>query len=152
MVGQPQCIHDLLRERVSSDGRQILWEQYGVEVTVPPGVIQEGTVVLRMYDGHSATCFEYPPEYTPHSSVYELVLSSSEQIAPGRVKVTLTKFRPHSTQLCLMSASRDPFRWTPDLKPLFSFSELMDSFEINPQERRMECTLGAPGMYLSVAG
>ena len=107
--------------------------------------------MLRVYDGHSATCFEYPPEYTPHSSVYELILSSGKQIPPGSVKVTLTKFRPvpPSSRLCLMTASRDPFRWTPDLKPLFSFSEAM---EIKPQEKKLECTLGAPGMYLCVAG
>ena len=125
-----------------------------MEVTVPPGVIQEGTVALRVYDGHSATCFEYPPEYTPHSSVYELVLSSIKQIPPGSVQVTLTRFRPirHSSQLCLMTASRDPFRWTPDLKPLFTFSELTDNFEINLEETKMKCTLGAPGMYLCVAG
>ena len=153
-IGEPQCDHNLLQERVSSEGRQILWEQYGVEVTVPPGVIQEGTVVLRVYDGHSATCFEYPSEYTPHSSVYELSLSSSEQVPPGSVKVTLTKFRPvaHPSRLCLMTASRDPFRWTPNLKPLFSFSELMEHFEIKPQEKRLECTLGALGLYLCVAG
>ena len=125
-----------------------------MEVTVPPGVIQEGTVMLRVYDGHSATCFEYPPEYTPHSSVYELSLSSSEQIPPGSVKVTLTKFTsvPPSSRLCLMTASRDPFRWTSDLKPLFSFSELMECFKINLQEKRMECAIGAAGMYLCVAG
>ena len=139
---------------MSSEGRRVLWKLYGVMVTVPPGVIQDGAIMLRVYDGHSATCFEYPPEYTPHSSVYELILASSEQIPPGSVQVTLTKFTPvlPSSRLCLMTASRDPSRWTPDLKPLFSFSELMDNFEINLQEKRVECTLGAAGMFLCVAG
>ena len=123
-----------------------------MEVTVPPGIIKEGAVVLRVYDGHSATCFEYPPEYTPHSSVYELSLSSSEQVPSERVKVTLTKFRPvaHPSRLCLMTASRDPSKWAPDLKPLFGFSE--SPLHFLSQEKRVVCTLGTTGLYLCVAG
>ena len=137
---------------MSSEGRQILWEQYGVEVTVPPGVIQEGSVVLRVYDGHNATCFEYPPEYTPHSSVYELSLSSSEQVPPGSVQVTLTKFRPRSN-LCVMAASRDPSKWSADqLTPIFSFSEV-EGLGVQLQTGRVDLTLKtAAGVYLFVAG
>ena len=122
-----------------------------MEVTVPPGVVQEGTVVLRVYDSHSATCFEYPPEYTPHSSVYELSLSSSEQVPPGSVQVTLTKFRPRSN-LCVMAASRDPCKWSADqLTPIFSFSEV-DELGLQLQTGRMELALKSTGVFLFVAG
>ena len=122
-----------------------------MEVIVPPGVIQEGTVVLRVYDGHSATCFEYPPEYTPHSSVYELSLSSSEQVPPGSVQVTITKFRPRSN-LCVMAASRDPCKWTPDqLTPIFSFSEVK-GIRVELQSGRVDFALKTTGLYLFIAG
>ena len=146
--GKSQCIDDPLQERVSSEGRRILWEQYGVEVTVPPGVIQEGTVTLRVYDSHSP-CFEHH-NYTPHSSVYELSLSSSEQVHSENVQVTLTKSRSNR---CVISASRDPSKWTPDqLTPIFSFSELA-GFQVGSRSRKeVSFTLKATGMYLCIAG
>ena len=122
-----------------------------MEVTVQPRVVQEGAVVLRVYDGHTAACFEYPPEYTPHSSVYELSLSSSEQVPPGSVQVTLTKFKIRSN-LCVMVASRDPSKWTPDqLTPVFSFSEVK-GLGTQLQTGRVELALETSGVYLFVAG
>ena len=151
ITGKSQSTYEPLQKTLTSEGRQLLWEQYGVEVTVQPGVIKEATFVLRVYDVHTATCFEYPDEYIPHSSVYELSLSSSEQVPPGSVQVTLTKFRPRSN-LCVMAASRDPSKWSADqLTPIFSFFEV-EGLGVHLQTGRVDLTLKTAGVYLFVAG
>ncbi len=132
---------------MSSQGKQILWGQYGVEVTVPPGVINHGHAMLRVYDSLSATCFEYPHEYIPHSNVYELIISSRGEDPPRGVTVALSNFRPRSN-LCLMAASRCPSKWTSDLAPVFSFSKV-DGLE---SKGRVEVALKTSGVYLFVAG
>ncbi|XP_064383582.1 polyubiquitin-C-like isoform X2 [Halichondria panicea] len=144
-----QCIHEPLQEEVGSQGKHILWPQYGVEVNVPPWVISDGHAILRVYDGLSATCFEYPHEYIPHSNVYELIISSRGE-DPRGVTVTLSKFRPHPN-LCLMTASGDPSKWTPDLAPVFSFSKV-EGMESPLSTGKVEVTLKDSGVYLFVAG
>ena len=146
-----QCIHEPLQEEVSSQGKQILWGQYGVEVTVPPGVISHGHAMLRVYDGLSATCFEYPHEYIPHSNVYELIISSRGEDPPRGVTVALSNFRPRSN-LCLMAASQDPYKWSADqLTPIFSFSKV-EGLESSLTKGRVEVALKTSGVYLFVAG
>ncbi len=146
-----QCIHEPLQEEVSSQGKQILWGQYGVEVTVPPGVISHGHAMLRVYDGLSATCFKYPHEYIPHSNVYELIISSRGEDPPRGVTVALSNFRQPHSNLCLMAASRNPSKWTLDLAPVFRFSKV-EGMESSLSTGRVEVALEASGAYLFVAG
>ncbi len=143
-----QCIHEPLQEEVSSQGKQILWGQYGVEVTVPPGVISHGHAMLRMYVSLSAT-FKYPHKYTPSGSVYELIISSRGEDPPRGVTVALSELIPRSN-LCLMAASRDPSKWTSDLAPVFSFSKV-EGLESSLSTGKMEVSLEANGVYLVVA-
>ena len=151
ITGVSQCIHEPLQEEVSCQGTQILWGQYGVEVTVPPGVISHGHAMLRVYDGLSATCFKYPHEYIPHSNVYELIISSRGEDPPRGVTVTLSNFRPRSN-LCLMASSQDPYKWSADqLTPIFSFSKV-EGLESSLTKGRVEVALKTSGVYLFVAG
>ena len=143
-----QCIHEPLQEEVGSQGKQILWPQYGVEVNVPPTVLYHGHVGLKVYNG-LATCFEYPHEYIPHSNVYELIISSRGEDLRG-VTVTLSNFRPRSN-LCLMVASRDPSKYTLDLTPVFSFFKV-EGLESPLSTGRVDVALKTSGVYLFVAG
>ncbi len=143
-----QCIHEPLQEEVGSQGKQILWPQYGVEVNVPPGVISHGYVMLRVYVSLSAT-FKYPHEYTPNGPVYELIISSRGEDPSRGVTVTLSKLIARSN-LCLMVASRDPSKYTLDLTPIFSFSKV-EGLESSLSTGKMEVSLEASGVYLVVA-
>ena len=148
ITGVSQCIHEPLQEEVGSQGKQILWPQYGVEVNVPPTVLYHSYVGLKVYNG-LATCFEYFHEYIPHSNVYELIISSRGE-DPRGVTMTLSNFRPHSN-FCLMAASRDPSKWTSDLAPVFSFSKV-EGLESPLSTGKMEVSLEASGVYFVLAG
>ncbi len=149
ITGVSQCIHEPLQEEVGSQGKHILWSQYGVEVNVPPGVLYHGHVGLKVYNA-LATYFKYPHEYIPHSNMCELIISSRGEDPPQGVTVTLSDFSPRSN-LCLMAASRDPSKWTPDLAPVFSFSKV-EGLESPLSTGRVEVALKTSGVYLFVAG
>ena len=136
---------------MASEGKLINWQQHGVEVNVPPGAIHPSHATLRAYDGLSNTCFEYPPECNPVSNVYEIVVAFREGEPPQGVKVALSNFRRRSN-LCLLTASRDPSKWTPNqLAPVFSFSKV-EGMDASFDTGRVEVTLKTNGVYLFVAG
>ena len=156
ILGKSECIHDPLQEWVSSEGKQILWKQYGVTVTIPPGAIprgQKGVVGMKVYDGMSASCFDYPHEYTLCSSVYEIYLSTSQQSPPEGVQVSLTNFKqPRSgARLCVMKASRNPSRWNADhITPVYSFREV-EGLQFQPGATRVDLNLSTFGYYVFLA-
>ena len=155
-VDKSECIHDPLQEKVSSEGKQIFWKQYGVTVTIPPGAIpegQEGVVGMKVYDGMSASCFDHPHEYTLCSSVYEIYLSSSQQSPPEGVQVSLANFKqPRSgARLCVMEASRNPSRWNADhITPVYSFREV-EGLQFQPGATSVDLNLSTFGCYLFLA-
>ena len=155
IAGKSLCMHDPLQEKVSSEGKQILWKQYGVSINIPPGAIpegQEGVVGMRVYDGMSASCFDYPHEYTLCSSVYEIYISTSQQSPPDGVQVSLTNFKKPrgGARLCVMEASRDPSRWNADLTPVYSFREVK-GLQFQPEATSVELNLSTFGCYLFLA-
>ncbi len=135
---------------MGSEGKLINWQQHGVKVTVPP--VCHGHVELRVYNGRSTTSFEYPPAYSPLSNVHEVSISSREGEPLQGVTVTLEKFVHCSTlHACLLVASRNPSKWTPDLVPVFKFYNV-EGMETSFITGRVEVTLLTSGVYLLVAG
>ena len=141
---------------MSSDEKQVVWKQYGVTITIPPGAIlegQDGVIAMRVYDGMSASCFDYPHEYTLCSSVYEIYISTSQPSPPEGVQVSLTNFKQPrgGARLCVMEASRDPSRWSPDLSPVYSFKEV-DGLHLQLGAMSVDLNLSTFGCYLFLAG
>ncbi len=64
--------------------------------------------------------------------------------------MTLSNFRARSN-LCLMVASHDPSKWTPDLAPVFNFSKV-EGLESPLSTGRVDVALKTSGVYLFVAG
>ncbi len=65
--------------------------------------------------------------------------------------MTLSKFRPRSN-LCLMAASRNPYKWSADqLAPVFSFSKV-EGLESPLTKGKVDVILKTSGVYLFVAG
>ena len=156
IVGKSQHIHDPLQEKVSSEGKQILWKQYGVSITIPPRAIpegQDGVIGMSVYDGMSASCFDYPHEYTPCSNVYEIYLSTSQQSPPDGVQVSLTNFKQPigGARLCVMDGSRDPSRWNADhFTPVYSFREA-EGLQFKPGATSVVLNLSTVGCYIFLA-
>ncbi len=147
--GMSQCLYEPLEETVGSEGKLINWQQHGVEVTVPP--INHGHVELRVYNGRSSSCFEYPPEYMPLSNVYEIAVSSREGNVPRGVIVAISKFTLCSNP-CLLAASRNPSKWTPDFSPVFNLSVVGGMDESFAMGLAIKVILKTSGVYLVVAG
>ena len=157
ILGKSQCIHDPLQEQVSPNGQQVHWKQYGVTITVSPGAIpegQEGVVGMRVYGGMSASCFEYPHEYTLCSSVYEIYISTSQHSPAEGVRVSLTNFKQPrgGARLCVMEASLDPSSWNADnITPVYSFREV-EGLQFQPGATSVDLILSTFGCYLFLAG
>ncbi len=135
---------------MGSKGKLINWQEHGVEVTVPPGETRHGYINLRVHDSLNKTSFEYPSEYTPHTNVYEINVSSREGYPPQGVSLVFSSFRRHSN-LCLLAATRNPSKWTPSLAPVFEFFK-MEGMDASLATGRVEVTLKTSGVYFFVAG
>ena len=143
---------------VSSKTKEISWKEFGIKVVLPSRTIsegQEGTIALRVCDGMSASCFDYPQEYALCSSVYEIYCNVPDIRAEPHLEeiyVSLTNFKQPigEARLCVMKASRNPSRWNKDLMPIYTFAE-MEQMSSDSETKSVTVCLDTSGCYLFIA-
>lgn len=152
--GKADFAHALFGEKLSSAKRSILWMQHGVEIKMASGNMPEGLEVdiqVKLYD--ASDCFVYPQGYTLCSHVYEICVSTTQDIPLSDVQLSLTNFRqPRGRErCCIMEASRVPTKWESNLTPKYTFSE-MQGQRFHSRNTTMDFSLTTSSCYLAIAG